>query len=97
MKKQFVTFEIAKALTEIGFNEPVLAVIDEEGDIIIEEVRYKNQIAKGWIKAPLWQQAVKWLNAYGANNHLNIYVSYNGFNLSEIEILINQAVKLIKQ
>lgn len=58
MKKQFVTYEIAKKLEEIGFNYNVIATYDNEEKLTLfdYEIRASNQLI-----APLWQQAIDWL------------------------------------
>lgn len=65
MKAQFVTYEIALKLKELGFDEECLAHFDStsyqdlihncenvmEGDFVVESVGNS-------LKAPLWQQAL---------------------------------------
>ena len=72
MKEQFVTFEIAKLLFLLGFNEPCLAVYFKGefqiprgfGMAIVTEEHTK--ILKGdSILAPLWQQVIDWLETKG--------------------------------
>lgn len=73
MKKQFVTYEIALTLKELGLNDPCLAYfyLDEhhdlmsncenviEGDFVVEEITK-------YLKAPLWQQVIDWFrDKYG--------------------------------
>jgi hypothetical protein len=66
MKEQFVSYQIAKKLKELGFNEPCLGewqnlktgvnlVIDEEDRI------FDVAVLGAEIKAPLRQQALDWL------------------------------------
>ena len=72
MKEQFVTYEIALKLKELGFNEPCLGIFDFTKEVYTgskpehfdsqEKVQYifgneKNQV----ILAPLWQQAIDFL------------------------------------
>ena len=63
MREQFVTYEIAKKLKELGFNEPVLAFGNPtiENDFI--KARWDNDVNKdAWfISIPLWQQVMDWL------------------------------------
>ena len=70
MEKEFVTYEIALALKELGFDEPCLAVFSDdeccdlihvcenqmEGNFVIESFQYGT-------KAPLWQQVIDWLDS----------------------------------
>ena len=67
MQREFVTYEIALKLKELGFNEECLAAFSDdeyhdllhlcenhtEGNFTIESSRYR-------IKAPLWQQVIDW-------------------------------------
>ena len=67
MKEQFVTFEIALKLKELGFDEPCLACFTD-GEIHFEKPNYllsqqkANYIFKfrNTILAPLWQQVIDW-------------------------------------
>ena len=52
MNKQFVTYEIAIQLKELGFNEPCFGGFDER-----DELQYHHISSKD-LKAPLWQQAI---------------------------------------
>lgn len=67
MKEQFVTYEIALKLKELGFNEECLAAFSDDeyhdllhlcenqtgGNFTIESFKYGT-------RAPLWQQAIDW-------------------------------------
>ena len=56
MKEEFVTYDTASALKELGFNEPCFMYIDDEGDLI-------NDDTAEWlraVKAPLKQQVFRW-------------------------------------
>lgn len=58
MKNIFVTYEIAKKLKDLGFNEPCIGWFSEMGLLKI----YDYQISvSSYTKAPLWQQAEEWL------------------------------------
>ena len=52
MDKEFVTYEQAVALKELGFNEPCLGWYDEGGNLYIEMQEY--------LAAPLKQQVFRW-------------------------------------
>lgn len=65
MKDQFVTYEIAKHLKELGFNEPCFAgyCLDKtfaEPDNELNCFRNRNRSGEE-ISAPLWQQVIDWL------------------------------------
>jgi len=60
MKKEFVPYEQALDLKELGFDEQCLALYDLDGKITIEFVNWKNAINRKdnyLISAPLYQQA----------------------------------------
>ena len=52
MKNEFVKYEQALALKELGFDEPCLGYYDEGGNLYTEMVEV--------LKAPLYQQAFRW-------------------------------------
>lgn len=59
MKDQFVDYETAKMLKELGFDEKCFAwYIIQEKTIVIEKCE-TNTI--GVLKSPLWQQVEQWL------------------------------------
>ena len=71
MKKQFVTYDIALKLKELGFDEPCLLVYDSKEKVLFHCLsnNVKNDILidcniglnpKEDIKAPLYQQAFRW-------------------------------------
>jgi hypothetical protein len=78
MKDQFVTYEIAKALKELGFNEPCFATYlrDKDGwDLIIGPFNEYNP--EFILFVPLWQQAIDWIRE---TSKINIVVTNQGFN-----------------
>ncbi len=61
MKDQFVTFEIANKLKELGFNEHCLAWFDKANELIIEQVKPEvGYFTYEDLVAPLWQQVIDW-------------------------------------
>jgi len=70
MEKQFVPYELAVKLKELGFNEPVIATYTQNcygGDnrkiqYFVDFVEQVNQDAV-FISAPLWQQVFDWFRA----------------------------------
>lgn len=77
MKKQFVTYEIAKKLKELGFNEPCFAYFFADTNELYESTVRMYNFNKGLeTYAPLWQQAIDWLREEHLL-YLNVYrVSY---------------------
>jgi len=58
MTREFIPYEQALALKELGFDEPCLATYHKELHTIIPiYAKYTNQDV---IKAPLYQQAFRW-------------------------------------
>jgi len=69
MQKQFVTYKIALALKELGFNEECFGFFDKDSEFNMFEYfdleRQNSTIQSnyGGVKqctAPLWQQAIDW-------------------------------------
>ena len=62
MKEQFVTYEIALKLKELGFNEKCFGYFGIQNEVEIE-ISYNsdlNLIRRNFISAPLWQQVIDW-------------------------------------
>ncbi len=60
MKDQFVTYEIAVKLKELGFDKRCIAGYSVEKSLRIGEVSFQSEI-DGFCLAPLWQQAIDWI------------------------------------
>ncbi len=61
MKDQFVTFEIAEKLKELGFNEECFSFYWTD-KVFYENVYYGVRgNGESTISAPLWQQAIDWI------------------------------------
>jgi len=63
MNNEFIPYAEALALTELGFNEPCFATIDQTEFIHIKGTKYPIRGAMVYldIDAPLYQQAFRWL------------------------------------
>lgn len=69
MEKEFVTYSIAKALKDLGYNKPCFGYfIDGEFEYFYNtptknRINNPNPISSGKLgcTAPLWQQAVDWI------------------------------------
>ena len=57
MKKEFVTYEIALALKELGFNEKCLAYFEDKE---LTHGMLNSVGKKRYLIAPLWQQVIDW-------------------------------------
>ncbi len=74
LEKEFVTFEIAEKLKELGFDEPCFGFYSNQiagkksyliiGNIVKMQDHYHGQICS----APLCQQAINWLKAKQGDN-----------------------------
>ena len=72
MKEQFVTYEIALKLKELGFDEKCFGYYSEQHDktkllCLYQEEDYFDEIR---LEAPLWQQVIDWLR-----EKYNLYIS----------------------
>ena len=81
MKKQFVTYEIALALKELGFDEECIGfyynkVYNNENnfEIAIPDVVKVMCTKFNHIKAPLWQQVIEWFRNL---HNIYIWISYS--------------------
>jgi hypothetical protein len=61
--KEFVSYEEALALKELGFNEPCFAIdVDKQLQI---NATYQNHLEfKGWVAAPTFSQAFRWFDEH---------------------------------
>lgn len=67
MNKEFVKYEQALALKELGFDEPCIGYYDEGGNLYTEMVEV--------LKAPLYQQAFRFFRE--KHNLVFNFISYN--------------------
>jgi hypothetical protein len=70
MNKEFIPYEQALALKELGFNEPCIATYDEDKEFEIQDFEQNyDTFPSHIIAAPLYQQAFRWFreryNLYG--------------------------------
>ena len=92
MKKQFVTYEIALKLKELGFDEPCLYSF-EFGNGGLEcklnpNLKSNTTCDIGEITAPLWQQAIEFLLKGLHQKYPYIHIMY--VNPNEYSILMEQ-------
>ena len=57
MEKEFVTYEIALALKELGFDEPCLAYFEDKE---LMHGMLNNLGKRRYLVSPLWQQVIDW-------------------------------------
>ena len=85
MKEQFTTYEIAKKLKELGFNERCFGCWENNTEFSIPFIvgydlgtpEYYN-LKDYCIAAPLWQQACRFMESRLCKNWLTIGFSYDG-------------------
>ena len=80
MNKEFIPYEEALALKELGFDEPCLATIDQTEYVHITGTKYpiRGAMCYNEISTPLYQQAFRWFREkYGLCNFINF--SGDGF------------------
>ena len=77
IENEFIPFEQALALKELGFDEQCLALYDLDGKITIEFVNWKNaknRKSNYLIATPLYQQAFRWFREkYNIECYVNCY------------------------
>ena len=67
MKNQFVTYEIALKLKELGFDEKCLKLWEHTDfyTVLVNPEEFKKVVSEKYCNAPLWQQVIDWfLNQY---------------------------------
>ena len=80
MKNEFITYEQALALKELGFDEPCLAKHDLKHILLrVEECKSQENAQEfDYILAPLYQQAFRWFREkYDKYGVVNIDLSNN--------------------
>lgn len=77
MKKEFVTYEIAKGLKDIGFNAPCFGYFSKEGVFYLTKDGLCHNYEFGQnIATPLWQQAFYWfIQKYNLNGTITYTLS----------------------
>ena len=61
MEKQFVNYEIAVKLKELGFDEECLMWYCHENNLTNDQIFRQYKKEDYFCEAPLWQDAIKWL------------------------------------
>jgi hypothetical protein len=94
MKEQFVTYEIAFKLKELGFDGGYMAVYLSKDNFKIEYglLNYPKELFGDIIKAPLWQQVIDWFREKH-NIIIEVWFDYTQININEFlwiyEIYVN--------
>jgi hypothetical protein len=81
MEKEFIPYEQALALKELGFDEPCLAMFDEYKIFEYNSILHNANILIDCVSAPLYPQAFRWFREkYG----LWVRFSYDENELEEM-------------
>ena len=100
MEKEFIPYEQALALKELGFDEQCLALYDLDGKITIEFVNWKNaknRKSNYLIATPLYQQAFRWFRKkYGLQSYINPELSFSYNNPKYTVIFIKTTKNFLK-
>jgi hypothetical protein len=79
MEKEFVTYELALRMKQLGFNEPCLAFYGDENDFSMDSSRKNNPFRKTECVAPTYSQAFRWFREkYGLFTQPNRTVDKEG-------------------
>jgi hypothetical protein len=95
MTKEFVLFELAVKLKQIGFDEPCLDFYDDNQELFYNHENKEKIHIGDSVKAPLFQQAFRWFREkYDLHSLIGIYPntkewysSYQDLNWSGKETL----------
>jgi hypothetical protein len=93
MKKEFIPYEQALALEELGFDELCISTIDQTGYIHIKGTEYpiRGDMWYNTIDAPLYQQAFRWFrNKYDKHCYVEAYTLPSGGKRYDYTILSNE-------
>ncbi len=107
MIKEFVPYEQALALKELGFDEECFSFYNTNEMLISTEFLWKNSYSNGAdIVAPLYQQAFRWLKEkynlreqYGVFPHHTIMMNYliEGGREEEAELAcLKKLIEIVK-
>lgn len=90
MEKEFVPYEQALALKELGFDEPCVAIFDMSNKLSVDDGFYKQEnYHKHTVLAPTFSQAFRWFRekhslyshvreSYAFDNTLEFVTQING-------------------
>jgi hypothetical protein len=71
MTKEFVPFELAVKLKQIGFDEPCLDFYDDNQELFYNHENKEKIHIGDSVKAPLFQQAFRW---FRENYRLSVFI-----------------------
>ena len=102
MNKEFIPYEQALELKELGFNEECLAYYHQDQMLEIDSLGIKRDHYRGkfGVLAPLYQQAFRWLrNQYITKRYINERGDYIEGNFFMLPLIFPNGyeIKLLKQ
>ena len=107
MTQEFVPYQQALALKELGFDEPCFGIHYNEGlnpyFMVASQYGEHGAAANGGILAPLYQQAFRWFRKpeNGSYNHLDFMYEYlkdDSITYEEAELAcLIKLIEIVKQ
>ena len=87
--KDFIPYEPALALKELGFDEPCFGYYGVENEFVLDTMRNTspNYSRRGFISAPLYQQALRWFREKYNYNHSIVFTKHP-FGTDEYQYMI---------
>jgi hypothetical protein len=83
MKKEFVPYELALELKQLGFDEPCLGYFD--GLKQLHFCAFENMSDKGFVSAPIYSQAFRWFREnHNCHHTINLNKKYVGIAYSSV-------------
>jgi len=108
MEKEFIPYEQALALKELGFDEPCVAIFGRNNELSVDDGFYKQEnYHKDTVLAPTYSQAFRWFREkynlreqYGVFPHHTIITKYlidgNNEENAELECL-KKLIEIVKK
>jgi hypothetical protein len=96
MEKEFIPYEQALALKELGFDEQCFSFYDSDGELYESEGYYKKgyNVFDEEVIAPLYQQAFRWFREkYGLHVNKTGNNYFTSFNMTESKIEVLSFVR----
>jgi hypothetical protein len=88
--KEFIPYELALELKQLGFDEPCFASIDQTDFIHIKGTEYpiRGAMIYDAINCPTYSQAFRWFrDNYNIHSYIDILKRYNGKSVYEFVIV----------
>ena len=102
MNNEFIPYEQALALKELGFDEPCLKYWNGIGEYFDQKDWFNWNQSKKFVSIPLYQQAFRWFSEKCGLSHYNIrrdyYISEDGVrSYDDIELeCLKKLIEIVK-